>query len=127
MAKILIIDDDVLVLDLLEEFLSKNGFDIVRAFNGSEAMDILRYDKSIDLLILDRKMPIIDGLMFINRFQEENKSLPMIFMTGSITKEAFFNEVKDLGVVEEDIFTKPLDLYALLNRINEKLEDSSVH
>ena len=127
MSKILVIDDDVLVLDLLEEFLVRNGFGVVRALNGREGITLLGEDKAIDLVILDRKMPIIDGLVFVRTIQESGRILPVILMTGSITKETFFEEVKDFGIEKDAIFTKPLDLYILLDKINEKLSKNTPH
>jgi len=108
--KILVVDDDELVLDSLTILLKKNHYDIVTAINGFEALEILD-EEEFDLILCDVKMPGINGVETIRSLKEtglvlKNRDLPVIFMTGYADHDAEKNakKLKLLGFLH-----KPFD------------------
>ncbi|MBD3378919.1 MAG: response regulator [Candidatus Omnitrophica bacterium] len=82
--KILIIDDEEQILDVMGTYLSRKGFDVEQARAAEEGLEILGREKGIDLVILDEKMPGMSGTEFIKTLREEEKGLPVIVLTGSV-------------------------------------------
>jgi len=114
MAKILVVDDEREILSLLEIFLTKKGFQVVLCGEGDEAIKILEKDRSIDLVILDYKMPGLDGDAVLKELKSKQYKVPVIIITGS-----FEEEIREL---EADAFLlKPIDLDELVDKINNLL------
>jgi CheY-like chemotaxis protein len=88
--KIMIVEDDTFVMDIYETKLVKEGFEVVMAANGQEAMDKLEKDKIIpDLILLDIIMPYMDGMEVLRRIQKNYslKDIPVILLTNLSQKE----------------------------------------
>ncbi len=86
--KILVIDDEQRVVDLLSKFLSKEGFEVLSAIDGNTGVRLAK--KFIpDLIILDVIMPGMDGGEVMEQIQEDDKlaHIPVIFLTGAVTEE----------------------------------------
>lgn len=113
---ILCIDDEELNLKLLEAMLLRNGFQVVCAPSGMDALLKIK-SQTIDLIILDLAMPGMDGIEVCRKVKEDQKlgDIPIIMITGFASHEA---RVRGIEVGVEDYFTKPLDKVALLARIN---------
>lgn len=77
MKQILIVDDDVHIGNLIEEMLKKHGYDILRAFSGSEALLVL-HDNQPDLILLDLMLPGVTGEEVLSRIQ----GIPVIVISG---------------------------------------------
>src|SRR3989338_7499067 len=96
--KILIVDDDALVLKSLQNLLKKQGYDVVGVSSGKEAKEKLA-QTSFDLIITDIRMPGQDGISFVKEMREivhsenENK-IPFIFITGYASEDAPIDAVK---------------------------------
>lgn len=121
MHKILIVDDEEKIRDVLAKFLVKAGFEVIQAPGGQEAIEILRQDGKIDLMVLDMKMPEVSGVDILQEMRNLNKTLPVILLTGSIDAEKYLISLKELGFAEENICYKPVDLFALLDLVKKKL------
>jgi DNA-binding response OmpR family regulator len=112
--KILLLEDDIILSEIIEEFLSSLGYKIVCSYDGLDASE-LAYAESFDLLLLDVEVPSIDGFEFLQNLREENINTPAIFITS-------LNTTKDLqkgfDVGCDDYIKKPFELSELEIRIN---------
>jgi len=121
MKKILVVDDEVRIADITEKYLKMNGFDVVKAIGGEEAIALLSGDTEFDLMVLDMKMPKVNGLCVIRKKEELGIKFPVLLLTGSIDAEKYLDEMKKKGLTAEDILHKPIDLSELLEKIRKKL------
>lgn len=83
MNTILVIDDETQIVEILEEFLVSEGFNVEKAYNGREGLDRLK-DLHPDLILLDEKMPELGGTAFREGMKHLGKDIPVIVLTGSI-------------------------------------------
>jgi len=113
--KVLIVDDDFINRKLLQTLLKKNTnvIDIQEAENGSDALDKLKKDSTINLILLDIMMPIVDGVEFLKIFRSDmaNSHIPVIVLSTDDTRktEVFDNGANDFirkPIKEDDLFTK---------------------
>jgi DNA-binding response OmpR family regulator len=115
--KILVLEDNKLLLATLEEFLSDHGYAVKTAALGAEALD-LSYEEDFDLFLLDVKVPDISGFDFLKQMREYGDNTPAIFLTSLRDKDS-------LGIGFElggdDYIKKPFDLQELLFRIKAVL------
>ncbi|MDS1029206.1 response regulator [Bacillota bacterium LX-D] len=114
---ILVVDDQKGVRQLLKLFLQEEGYVITTASNGREAVEITQQEKP-DLVIMDVKMPVMDGDEALANIREINPNLPVIMMT-AYTDAQKMKELFKLGAVE--CFFKPIDLEHLLAKAGEIL------
>lgn len=121
MRKILVIDDEQRIADILEGFLTKMGFEVAKAYGGEKGIEVLNSGKALDLVICDMKMPKVNGLEVIRNMIKLGLKTPVIILTGSIEAEKYLYEVESLGFKESDLAYKPVDLFALLGLIKNKL------
>lgn len=121
MYKILVVDDEPNIVKVFERFLIKNGFEVIKAAGGEEAIKVLNSDTKIDLMLLDMKMPKVGGIDVINEMVRINKKIPAIILTGSVEAEKYLADLKVLGYSREDILFKPADLFEVLELIKKKL------
>lgn len=119
--KILAVDDDFINLKLLHSMLKKNTSikEVVEAQNGLDALNILKEQQDIDLVLLDIKMPIMDGIEFLNNLQsmEELKTTPVIVLTTDETRKS---EAFDRGAF--DFLVKPIREQELSSKISMIVE-----
>ena len=113
--KVLIVDDDFINRKLLHTLLKKNPSvtDMVEAENGSDALDKLKKDPDINLILLDIMMPIVDGIEFLKIFRSDmaNVHIPVIVLSTDDTRktEVFDNGANDFlrkPIKEDDLFAK---------------------
>jgi two-component system sensor histidine kinase/response regulator len=118
-AKVLVIDDQPVNVQLLKRKLEREGIQVVAAFNGRDGLELMRREKP-DLVLLDVMMPDMDGIELCQRFQaeEETRATPVIFITARTTKES---KLEGLGVGAVDYITKPIDLDETLARVQTQL------
>ncbi|HOU36860.1 MAG TPA: response regulator [Candidatus Omnitrophota bacterium] len=121
MAKILIVDDEVEIVRILEKFLTKMSYEVVSTSDGEKAISLLGEDKSLNMAILDMKMPRIKGIDILKTMAERNITLPVIVLTGSFDEEKYLADLQKLGYGHDDILLKPIDLNELLTMVKEKL------
>lgn len=99
MAKILIIEDDEILVKMYKRKLEHEGFEVATAFSGGEGMIAAPQEKP-DLILLDIMMPAVDGFEVIKNLRavKETKDIPVIILTNLGTSDIFLNEAKRLGV-----------------------------
>jgi len=120
MAKILLVDDDELVLYALSKFLRKSGHTIIEAANGLEAMKKLKLE-SFDLLVTDIIMPDMEGIQLILEAKKIHSDLAIIAISGGGRNigTSYLSTAKSLGA--DATLEKPFDEQDLLNLIEDKI------
>ena len=98
MAKILVIDDEYGIRDLLDTLLSGKGHDVILADTGEKGLEVFRRARP-DVVVLDLKMPGMDGLTVLQQVRRDNPKQPVIILTGAGTPESE-EQVRKLGVTE---------------------------
>jgi DNA-binding response OmpR family regulator len=98
MAKILIIDDEQGIRDLLDTLLRRKGYDVVLAESGWKGLEYFRRERP-DVIVLDLKMPEMDGLTVLRQIRSLDPKTPVIILTGAGTAETE-QRVRALGVTE---------------------------
>ena len=108
MPRILVIDDDSQVREMLEEMLNRVSYEVVAAENGRKGLDSLK-DQPVDLAIVDMLMPDMDGLETIRRVRSEHPNIPIIALSGGGSFDRFdlLEKAKSLGAVAS--LRKPVD------------------
>lgn len=116
---VIIAEDEDSNFLLISAILRKTGINILRAFNGKEVLELLESKDNIDLVLMDIKMPVMDGLESTRRIKEMG-DLPVIAQTayGSEMEE---NEFRKAGFA--DYITKPLRASLLLSAMKRFLEE----
>lgn len=116
--RILLVDDEVGMRDMLSWSLRESGFALERASNGTDALAVL--DRaSVDLIVTDLTMPQRNGFELLTALRERGDAPPVIVVTGFGTVEMAVQAMR-LGAV--DFILKPFDFQHLYKRINELLE-----
>ena len=116
--KILIVDDEENMLEMLKNFFLINDYECKTATNGLEALDILKKDQ-IDIVITDMKMPKMDGMELLKTIRQKYENISAVIMTG-FAEEYTNTEALNLGA--EGYITKPFrnkELLLILDRIQE--------
>ena len=103
MYRILICDDDKEIVKAIEIYLSREGYEIEKAYNGKQAMQIIK-EKEIHLLILDIMMPEMDGMQVAKEVRKE-KGIPIIMLSA---KSEDYDKIEGLNTGADDYITKPL-------------------
>lgn len=121
--KILAVDDEEHILELIEYNLIKSGFSVMMAGSGEEALEILKKSQ-IDLVLLDIMMEGMDGLEVLKqiRNQESTKDLPVILLTA---KSEEIDKVLGLEIGADDYIAKPFGVHELAARIKAVLRRSN--
>jgi len=123
MAKILFLEDEKEIIKILDEFLGKEGHELISATNSPRALKLIMTRPDIDLAILDIRIPGMDGIAVLRKVKSlRKKKPPLLILTGSVAEVHFHDNLRKLKIKEEDILLKPIDLYRLLEQINRKLE-----
>ncbi len=116
--KILIADDEVLQRETLSGFLKKQGFEIIQAADGAEALEFIRKE-SIDLVLTDLRMPKMDGLELLSEIQQINPDIQVVVMTAHGTIDTAVNAMHNGAYT---YVTKPIDLSSLQLHLEKALE-----
>ena len=121
--KILVVDDDARIRDLLRRYLSQENFDVVVAEDG-KALDRLLLREAVDLIVLDLMMPGEDGLSICRRLRAANDRTPIIMLTA---KGEDVDRIVGLEVGADDYLGKPFNPRELLARIHAVLRRRPLH
>jgi DNA-binding NtrC family response regulator len=112
--KIMVVDDEPQIRELLRIFLTKKGFDVCQAPDARAALDMMAADATIDLVILDNRMPGLQGSDIVDRLKNIKSEVKVVLLTGSITSTH-----KDLMI--DAFMRKPVDLNKLLETVEQAL------
>ena len=116
MSKILVCDDDREIVEAIEIYLSQEGYQILKAYDGIEALEILEKEE-VDLLIIDVMMPRLDGIRATLKIREKN-SLPIIILSA---KSEDTDKILGLNIGADDYVTKPFNPLELVARVKSQL------
>ena len=114
--KILVVDDKKELRALLKQYLSQEGFDIVQAEDGQQALFVVRHEKP-DLIILDLMMPEMGGYEFMRAYSREGDA-PIIILTAKLDEN---DKVLGLELGADDYITKPFSMRELTARVRAVL------
>jgi DNA-binding NtrC family response regulator len=115
-AKVLFVDDEVAFVEALSKRLEKRELDIVPAFSGPEALKKLSESAGIEVVILDVKMPGMDGIEALREIKKAFPLVEVIMLTGHATVESAIDGMK-IGAF--DYLMKPCEIDALVAKVSE--------
>ncbi|MGL5329382.1 MAG: response regulator transcription factor [Peptostreptococcaceae bacterium] len=116
MHNILVVDDDKEIVESIEIYLRNEGFNIYKAYNGLEALDMLM-ENEIHLILMDIMMPKLDGIKATIKIREE-KNIPIILVSA---KSEDTDKIMGLNIGADDYITKPFNLLELIARVKSNL------
>lgn len=119
-TKILVVDDYAENVELVQELLTTNGYQVMTAYNGEEALERIHRDIP-DLILLDIMMPKMDGYEVCEalRKDEETKDIPIIFVTAKTEVKDWTHAIFNIGV--NSYITKPINPKKLLEKVKSVL------
>ena len=117
MKKILIVEDELPISEMIEHFLTSEGFDVSQAFDGLEAKEILNSPKKIDLILLDWMLPKKSGIDLLKELKDsrKNRHIPVIMLSARAELE---DRLEGLDSGADDYLPKPFAMKELLSRVN---------
>ena len=116
MAKILVCDDDKDIVEAIDIYLTQEGYEVLKAYDGDEAIKVLKSNE-VDLLIMDVMMPRLDGIRATLKIRE-NMSLPIIILSA---KSEDADKILGLNIGADDYMTKPFNPLELVARVKSQL------
>ena len=116
MYNILVCDDDREIVDAIEIYLMQEGFRVLKAYNGLEALEILKKEE-VHLLVLDLMMPEMDGIHAIMKIREES-SIPIIILSAKTQDN---DKVLGLNLGADDYVAKPFNPLELIARVKSQI------
>ena len=116
MSKILVCDDDKEIVEAIDIYLSQEGFEVCKAYDGEEALKILK-NEDVELLVIDVMMPRLDGIRATLKIREQN-NIPIIILSA---KSEDADKILGLNVGADDYMTKPFSPSELVARVKAHL------
>lgn len=116
MAKILVCDDDKDIVEAIDIYLTQEGYEVLKAYDGDEAIKVLKRNE-VDLLIMDVMMRRLDGIRATLKIRE-NMSLPIIILSA---KSEDADKILGLNIGADDYITKPFNPLELVARVKSQL------
>lgn len=113
---ILVCDDDREIVDSIEIYLNQEGYRVLKAYDGEQALEVLKTE-SVQLVIIDIMMPKLDGIRATIKIRESN-SVPVIFLSA---KSEDTDKILGLNVGADDYVTKPFNPLELVARVKSNL------
>lgn len=117
MYNILVCDDDKDIVDAIEIYLTAEGYQVLKAYNGVQALNIIN-NETVHLLLLDIMMPEMNGIRTTMKLREMNNTLPIIFLSA---KSEDCDKILGLNIGADDYITKPFNPLELLARVKSSL------
>jgi two-component system alkaline phosphatase synthesis response regulator PhoP len=111
--RILIVDDEEAIVKLVAFNLEKEGFETLAAYDGREALDLIRKER-LDLVVLDVMLPEMDGLSLCRRLRQDGIDVPVLMLTA---KDGEIDKVLGLEIGADDYLTKPFSPRELVARV----------
>ncbi len=116
MYNVLVVDDDKEIVGAIEIYLKKEGYNILKAYNGKQALKVIQ-ENEIHLVILDIMMPEKDGIETLEEIRKD-KSIPVILLSA---KSEDYDKIGGLNSGADDYITKPFNPLELIARVNSHL------
>ena len=116
MSKILVCDDDKEIVEAIDIYLTQEGYTVLKAYDGQEALKVLK-DEKVDLLVIDVMMPRLDGIRATLKIREEN-NMPIIILSA---KSEDADKILGLNVGADDYVSKPFNPLELIARVKAQM------
>lgn len=116
-VKILLVDDDKEIVELINIYLQNEGYQVKKAYNGKDAIEIIDQEP-LDLLVLDIMMPEVNGMEVLSHVRQTNATLPVIFVSA---KSSDTDKIQALFQGADDYITKPFNPLEVVARIKSIL------
>ncbi len=123
-AKVLLVDDETSFLAIMEKRLSSRNLDVRTADSGAKALEILGEDDTIDVVILDVKMPGMDGVQALQEIRTRFPLAEVVMLTGHATIETAIDGMKKGAF---DYLMKPCDIDNLIRVVGQAKEKKALH
>jgi DNA-binding NtrC family response regulator len=117
-GRILVVDDDDTIRDLLADVLGQDGFSVRTASSGERAPEVLATDPGQDVVVTDLRMPGMDGAAFMRRLHEQARSVPIILATGDSDTSTASHPA---AIAPVAVLRKPFALRELVQAIDRAL------
>ena len=121
---IMLVDDEVPFVETMTKRLEKRNLRVIAAYSGQEALETLAKNRNLDVVILDVKMPGMDGIETLKEIRKANPLTEVVMLTGHATVESAIEGMK-LGAF--DYLMKPCDIDQLVAKVNEAAEKKRQH
>jgi len=118
MARILVVDDEIAIVDILKAFLEDKEHKVFTAYNGVEALEMAKKERP-HIILLDIYLPKMDGIQVLQAVREFDKTIGVIIMTGFREKDVALKAI-ELGAF--DYINKPFDFDYLERALDTKLQ-----
>lgn len=121
---VMLVDDEAPFVETMTKRLTKRDLKVITALSGQEALDTLDKNRNIDVVILDVKMPGMDGIDTLQKIKAKYPITEVIMLTAHATVESAIEGMK-LGAF--DYLMKPCDMQQLINKVNEATQKKRDH
>ncbi len=110
--KILFVEDEEDLIEIITDTLIKINANFLTAKNGEEALKIIKKEVNIDVIVTDINMPVMNGLLMIEKLRNNNNDIPVIIMSAH-TENEYIDRAKELGV--DNYLLKPFDFIKFID------------
>ncbi|MBN2063150.1 MAG: response regulator [Deltaproteobacteria bacterium] len=121
---IMLVDDEAAFVDTMIKRLQKRGFSAISAGSGSDALDLLKTNQNLDVILLDVKMPGMDGIETLHEIKKRYPLIEVVMLTGHATIESAIEGMK-AGAF--DYLMKPCDIDKLVEKVMEAADKRREH
>ena len=121
---ILLVDDEISFVETLSKRLEKRNLKVLQAFSGREALEVLDKNRTLDVVILDVKMPDMDGIETLGKIKKGFPLMEVVMLTGHATVETAIEGMK-LGAF--DYLMKPCDIEKIVLKVGEATQKKRDH
>ena len=123
-ANVLLVDDEVSFVETFSERLELRDFEISKAFSGEEALEVLDENKNVEVVILDVKMPGMDGIETLAEIKRKNPLIEVMMLSGHADVESAIDGMKQGAF---DYLMKPVDMDQIITKVTEALMKKRQH
>ena len=123
-ANVLLVDDEVSFVETFSERLELRDFEISKAFSGEEALEVLDENKNIEIVILDVKMPGMDGIEALAKIKRKNPLVEVMMLSGHADVESAIEGMKHGAF---DYLMKPVDMDQITTKVTEAVAKKRQH
>ena len=121
---VMVVDDEVPFVETMTKRLGKRGIKITSAYGGEEALEKLETNRNVDVVILDVKMPGMDGIATLQEIKQQHPLIEVIMLTGHATVETAIMGMR-LGAF--DYLMKPCEMEQLLDKVEDATKKKREH
>jgi DNA-binding NtrC family response regulator len=121
---VLLVDDEAPFVETMSKRLTKRQLCVLQALSGEDALQVLKEDDRVDVVILDVKMPGMDGIETLKEIRKEHPLVEVIMLTGHATVETSIEGMR-LGAF--DYLMKPCDMDVLMEKVNAATKKKRDH